>query len=535
MKLIKITLLSLSFAFNLSANVQFAIDYKDAPGTGIHTRPQYKKAFEEALEELGSWLDHDAVIKIALETEYEKKGSTVASFHGRGGLVKDTVNEAWINRKIINNVLSTEENPDGTIKMYIAQLDELPLDKIPVIIKHEVTHGLGFSSRFSFAREYLCNYWIEDSDKDSWRKKYGNLYNKYDQFLTDEQGRYLFIMEESEACKYESFYSKLYFSGPYSRTVGPIPLFGDLIHLSDRDERTCGSMMNPDVLLITKNSRYWSKYEIAILKDLGYKIKPEVEVKAGKPVFVAPSEMSLNILFKENFRFELINQASTLCIEGENEVLKNEYPNFDIYQFLGRADKSTELVLMASFRGQLSQEIFRINLKKVLDQPQKIEYVANNTKYTITVKVRLEQMLEGVVLIDYDIAEEKNHHAEIDIKKHETLGISFSKVEKMTEVFFKESNMGNVPLSGQVVLKETIFQNISDQAGYVYVGSTSAFEGKLNILSGNQVVYSIDLDTIKHGQLLEFEIEGQLHAIQISCTKSFNEDIKQLVDLKILK
>ncbi len=58
----------------VNGDVQFEIEYIDEPGTGFHIRPEAKLATEEAAAELGSWLEDEGVVRLAMSSIEGEEG-----------------------------------------------------------------------------------------------------------------------------------------------------------------------------------------------------------------------------------------------------------------------------------------------------------------------------------------------------------------------------------------------------------------------------------------------------------------------------
>jgi len=141
------------------ADVTFDFVYADPPGTGFHIRPEAKQALEEAGAELGSWLDHDAILRIHVVSDSfaDSNDNLAAAYSPIEGVTRGFYHTAVAN-KIIHGHTKTKRSYDGLLSVNFqkgrdkeakfAYGDAIPEDKFDfkTIIFHELTHMLGFLS-----------------------------------------------------------------------------------------------------------------------------------------------------------------------------------------------------------------------------------------------------------------------------------------------------------------------------------------------------------------------------------------------------
>lgn len=300
--------------------IKFEIVYTDELGEGFHIRPEARKAVEEAVGEVFSWLDHDGNVRIEVKSIIDPDRGVLAeagSTHIRNAIIPG-IYHTHLARKILFNEYDKDWDYDATITVNFASEDYIYEDEVSsvnydfkAIIVHELTHALGFTSFIDkdeededdferacqevmylyyqgFEAEIKNNVCRETVDKVigsgisvDWmllnHNKESETFTYFDTFLVDNDGnkvvdtaslkflrKDLFKLEDGDPGK------TLYFPFEKEGELYLYPLNGmDAAHLA----LGAGALMESEYskgLLC----RQWSDIERKIMEALGYKLKP---------------------------------------------------------------------------------------------------------------------------------------------------------------------------------------------------------------------------------------------------------------------
>ncbi len=309
-----------------SADVTFEIAYTDEPGEGFHIRPEAQKSLEEAVALVFSWLDHDAVVKIKVESFVDPSQITLATVETNS--IKDRIipgiYHTHLARKILFNEYENDNDYDAIISVNFANEDRYAYENelgsnqsdFKSIIMHELTHALGFTSWIQEGDEdidesaclklvYLHYQKLETKARNNvcWKmvKKliasgisvdwmllnYNNdaeAFTHFDTFLVDDKGNKLidtesfkFLREDLFELEDEDPRKTLYFPIERSEGVKLYPLNGmDASHMRETLDTDSVALMSP---AISRGLafRQWPPLESKIMQILGYKLKPYEE------------------------------------------------------------------------------------------------------------------------------------------------------------------------------------------------------------------------------------------------------------------
>ena len=301
------------------ADVRFEVVYTDEAGTGFHVRPEARKSFEEAAALVGSWLDHDADVRIEVNSVVDAEDNYLACAGSASAKVRviPGIYKTKLARKIIFNESSGEDyDALVMVNFYREEAygygDEVGSDRydFKAIIIHELTHALGFASFIeredeedeNTSLESVYLYWQNLGEaKDSKDEEFLNgilgvgvpiddiLLNwklidsgaesltYFDTFLMDREGNKvvdaekmkflrqdLFELEEGDPKRY------LYFPGSAFEEDG----VGYRLNGMDGSHFEDGtSMVMKHAVLPGPNLREWSNVERDIMAALGYRLK----------------------------------------------------------------------------------------------------------------------------------------------------------------------------------------------------------------------------------------------------------------------
>lgn len=169
-KLIATLVAFLSFITTSSfADIKFEIVYTDKPGEGFHIRPVAQKSLEEAVALVFSWLDHDAVVRIEVESYVDHSERTLASC-GVPKLEKiPRIYHTYLASKILLNEHENGREYDATIyvnfaheHMFVYGDDIARKIDFKTVIIHELTHALGKYSLLWFLSESQSSFFFKE-------------------------------------------------------------------------------------------------------------------------------------------------------------------------------------------------------------------------------------------------------------------------------------------------------------------------------------------------------------------------------------
>lgn len=313
------------FAFG---DVKFEVVYTDEPGEGFHRYPEAKRALEEAVALVGSWLDHDAVARIkvrAAERDIDALGRVVSlAFKD---FITPGIYHTHLARKILHNEQAGNWGYDAIIEVnfvntplpyaYGDEVNDEEYDFKSLII-HELTHALGFISlideEYEENIEFLESLYLyyRHPEREIKNSKHAEIIN----FLIKEEGsvelillNYTLVINDSESFMYfdtflvdhngdkvvdmktfkflrkdiykrddEDLDKYLYFRINKNDTHYSYYLLNglDTSHLHYYAWRDNKVIMVPHMPLGLR-PREWSEFERDIMQALGYKLKPVKE------------------------------------------------------------------------------------------------------------------------------------------------------------------------------------------------------------------------------------------------------------------
>ena len=322
--------LILSIAIALG-DVRFEIAYVDEAGEGFHVRPDAKRSVEESLRLVGSWLDHNEVLRVKVSSVEDGEAPYFAfakSWHDKDAKVPG-IYHTLVGRKLLLKEKDCDWYYDAEITVNFAAEDiyaygdDVKSGEVDfkAIIIHEITHALGFASCICedegvlgditlalmdvivlfedcFFRENgsesgvgveivldLCMSMVDLLSNCGIIEK-GKTFSYYDTFLVDEDGDSVVDTKNLKFLRKDLFKlndwderKRLYFGSPViGGEEGRYGLMGmDASHFDDGTVTVMqySSGYGPSI-------REWSDAERDIMAALGYKLKP---VKRGSWVY----------------------------------------------------------------------------------------------------------------------------------------------------------------------------------------------------------------------------------------------------------
>lgn len=314
--------ISLTSSISVFADVSFEIIYTDEPGDGFHIRPEARKSLEEAVALVFSWLDHDAFVKIKVESFIDPDETHLAE--AKANNVKEAIvpdiYHAHLARKILFNECENDLGYYARIRVNFYDEDKYAYgDRLmsnqqdfKSLIMHELTHNLGFTSWInddvdfeSACLELTYLYYqklevnaennvcyevvrelIDSGVSADWMLlNYNNedeSFTYFDTFLVDDQGNkvidtenFKFLRKDLFKLEDEDPEKTLYFPVEDNGVVKLYPLNGiDASHLKQPADRY--ALMAPGLFRGVAFTQ-WPPLERAIMQALGYKLKPVQE------------------------------------------------------------------------------------------------------------------------------------------------------------------------------------------------------------------------------------------------------------------
>lgn len=304
----------LCLSITLNGGVEFNFHYVDGPGKGFYDLKNYRarEVLEEAARDLGGWLDHDAVIELAVESYTNTQSGVIAS--ASSAMVQSLENgfhRGVVAEKILNNVDQNGLDWDGVVRVNFAHsfaygnnIGPKEIDFKGVML-HELTHVLGFVSG-------LKNIKCDNNVYEGFR----NAHTYFDSFLIDVYGNRLidenFELRRGKESPCMVLQQMLRFDGPQARRInGGLPILlhydftkteggSNFSHTLLARENAQGLMMAEDVQLDGFRPRHWNEYEIAVLEDIGYRMSSVPQCKPEDLVYTNYTKYQTTTIAKEN-------------------------------------------------------------------------------------------------------------------------------------------------------------------------------------------------------------------------------------------